>query len=142
MKKNLLFLTVVLMLALVVTGCGETGATEEPATEEPAGEVEVLTAEEAEFNERGHKAVIEITRENGQIVAVDYNEIYEEGGSKKEDTEYNENMEGVSGISFTDGVAALEAALIDAQDPGAVDVVSGATSSSEKFVKLANEALQ
>ncbi len=141
MKKSLLVLMFVLIMALVATGCGGTGATEE-AVEEPAGDVEVLTAEESEFNERGHKAVIEITRENGQIVAVDFNEIYEEGGNKKEDAEYNENMEAVSGTSFVDGVAALEAALIESQDPDAVDVVSGATSSSDKFVELAKEALQ
>lgn len=141
MKKSFLLMVLVLMISLVVAGCGGTDATEE-TVEESAGDVEVLRAEESEFNERGHKAVIEITRENGQIIAVDYNEIYEEGGSKKEDEEYNANMEAASGTAFVDGVAALEAALIETQDPAEVDVVSGATSSSGKFVELAIEALQ
>ncbi|SDY78131.1 FMN-binding protein [Tindallia californiensis] len=142
MKRSLLFVSIILILSLMVVGCGDSGATEEVTTEETAGEVEVLTAEETEFNERGHKAVIEITRENGEIVAVNYNEVYEDGGSKKEDEDYNANMEAGSGIAFVDAVAELEEALIAAQDPEAVDVVSGATSSHGKFVELAKEALQ
>ena len=137
MKKVALIVALVLIGTVTLAGCGDTGAT---AVEEPAQDG-VFTAEEPEFSERGHKAVVEVTLEDGQITAVAYDEVYEEGGGKKGDSEYNATMEGVSGISFDDAVAELEAALIESQNIDEVDVVSGATSSSEKFVSLVKEAL-
>ncbi len=50
-------------------------------------------------------------------------------------------MEGASGVSPENAYEQLEDSLIKTQDPDKIDGVSGATSSSESFKKLAKEAL-
>lgn len=131
MKK---FLVLALSLTLVLTlavGC---------ASEDAALEDGTFTAE-GEMDDHGWKPVIEILVENGEITAVDYNEVNEEGGLKSEDEEYSDSMEGVSGVRPADAYEELENALISSQDVDQVDAVSGATGSSETFKALANEAL-
>ncbi|KXG77055.1 FMN-binding protein [Thermotalea metallivorans] len=98
-------------------------------------------AAEAAPDERGWKAEIAVTYENGKIVKVVYNEVKEDGTKKREDAEYNKSFKEKSGISAEEAHAALEKALIEKQDPSAVDVVTGATGTSNKFKALAAEAI-
>ncbi len=100
----------------------------------------VFTAE-TEADERGWKAVLEITVENGQIVAVDFDEVNEEDARKSEDEAYAERMSAATDITPAEAYEALEQALLDNQDIEAVETVTGATSSTEKFQKLVKEAL-
>ena len=125
-----LSLIAILVLALVV-GCTSDEAKFEDGT---------YTAE-SQPDERGWKGVIEIVVEGGEIVSVDYDELDEEGNRKSEDDEYAEAMKGASGVSPAEAYEQLETALVNRQDPDEIDLVTGATSSSEQFKSLAKEAL-
>lgn len=103
---------------------------------------DTYTASEAEFDDHGWKSEIAITFKDDKIVEVVYNEVNDKGEKKRENEEYNTKMKDKSGISAVDAQAALEKALVDSQDADAVDVVSGATSTSEKFKALAKEAME
>lgn len=131
MKK---FLALALVLTLILTmtvAC----------TTDQAGFEDGTHTAEGEIDDHGWKPVIEIVVEDGQITSVDYDEYNEAGELKSEDDEYADSMEGVSGVRPVDAYEQLENNLINSQNVDQVDVVSGATASSEAFKNLANEAL-
>lgn len=97
---------------------------------------------ESDMDENGWKGVIDITVKNGKITKVKYNEVDKDQNKKTEDVEYSEAMENSSGISPKNAYDQLEEALINTQDPDKIDSVAGATSSSQQFKKLAEEALK
>ncbi|WZL72267.1 FMN-binding protein [Clostridiaceae bacterium 35-E11] len=102
---------------------------------------DTYTASEAEFDDHGWKSEIAITFKDDKIAEVVYNEVNDKGEKKRESEEYNTKMKAKSGVSAVDAQTALEKAFVDSQDIEAVDVVSGATSTSEKFKALAKEAM-
>ncbi|MFZ5967210.1 MAG: FMN-binding protein [Bacillota bacterium] len=103
---------------------------------------DTYTAAETEADERGWKSEIAITYENGKITKVVYNEVNQNDGQKKrESAEYNDSFKAKSGITAEEAQSTLEKALVEKQDVDAVDVVTGATSTSEKFKTLAKEAM-
>ena len=99
------------------------------------------SASEEAYDERGWKGEIAITFENDVITSVVYNEANEEGLTKRDDEAYNAAFLEAKGVTNKDSVIALEAQLLDVQDINSVDVVTGATSSSTKFMELAKQAL-
>lgn len=96
---------------------------------------------ETEPDERGWKSAIEIIVKDGKISSVDYDEYNEEGGRKSEDQEYSDSMKAVSGTAPAEAYQLLEDALVKRQNIDEVELVSGATGSSETFKALAKEAL-
>ena len=96
---------------------------------------------ESDIDENGWKGLINITVENKEITIVDYDEIDENDNKKTEDEEYSETMDNASGIRPEDAFEELEEALINTQNAEQIDAVTGATSSSEQFKKLAEKAL-
>ena len=71
-----------------------------------------------------------------------YNEFNgETNAMKREDKDYNEKMTGVSGIGPAEYEPQLEKALIEKQSSD-IDVITGATSSSNQFKKLAEKVLK
>lgn len=130
MKKKFSFILLTVSMILVV-GC--TGG--------KANYEDGLHSEEAEIDDRGWKSTITITVVDGKIKEVDYDEVNEEGISKTKDTEYAELMKKETGISPEEAFQKLEKELKLSQDVDKVDVVSGATSSSNEFKSLAKEAL-
>lgn len=132
--KKFLSISLVFILTLgILVGC-----TEKSTVEYEDGTFNV----ELEADERGWKPILEITVENGKITEVNYDEVNEEGVLKSTDEEYAESMKGVSGVSPAEAYELLEKDLIDKQDVDKVDMVSGATTSSENFKELVNEALK
>ncbi|WP_058486814.1 FMN-binding protein [Defluviitalea phaphyphila] len=98
---------------------------------------------EGEPDERGWKPVITIEVKDGKIASVDYDEVNEEEGTTKQDNEeYNNLMKEKNGIGPADFFPQLESALVEKQDPEAVDVISGATHGSESFKEVAKKALE
>ena len=144
MKNKKLF---ALMCASVValgslTACSqapaETPATEAPATEEAAALKDgSYRAEYDKADERGWKAFVEATVEGGQITAATFDYANEAGGLKSADEEYNAKMKEIAGTSPAEFAPALAEGFVTAQDPAKVDVVTGATSSSNDFTTLA-----
>lgn len=92
-------------------------------------------------DDRGYTAEIAITFKDGKITEVVYNETGSDDVKKRDNQEYNDKMKGVSGTSWLEGATALEKALVEKQDVAKVDAVTGATSLSARFKKLAEEAL-
>ena len=116
---------------------------EEPVAEdeEAAGEEKIVKVE-SEFDERGWKQVLEVTFDGDTIVAAHFDYENEAGDLKSEDEEYNTNMKEKSGVSAAEAMDLLTADLVAKQDPNEVDVVSGATGTSEGFIALAKEAVE
>jgi len=94
---------------------------------------------ESGFDERGWKFVHEITSEGGKITAstADYED--KDGNLKSENAEYNATMKEKSGVSSAESTDKLDEELLAAQSAD-VEVVSGATNTSENF-KKSTEAL-
>ncbi|HFI0076415.1 TPA: FMN-binding protein [Streptococcus suis] len=94
---------------------------------------------ESGFDERGWKFVHEITIEGGKITAstADYED--KDGNLKSENAEYNATMKEKSGVSSAEATDKLDEELLAAQSAD-VEVVSGATTTSENF-KKSTEAL-
>ncbi|HFI0734080.1 TPA: FMN-binding protein [Streptococcus suis] len=149
MKKTKWMLKSLLVLGAAVTlvACG---AKEESTTSSTA---ETTTSEsssasawkdgtykaESGFDERGWKFVHEITIEGGKITAstADYED--KDGNLKSENAEYNATMKEKSGVSSAESTDKLDEELLAAQSAD-VEVVSGATHTSENF-KKSTEAL-
>ena len=135
MKKFLAFALVLTLILTMTVAC-----TTEESPDSAAFEDGTHTAE-GELDDHGWQPVIEILVEDGQIRSVNYDEENEAGELKSEDDEYADAMENVSEVRPADAYEQLENDLIDSQDVDQVDVVSGATASSETFKDLAIEAL-
>lgn len=89
--------------------------------------------EEKNIGSTGWRFVMNMTVSDGQITSSDYNYLNADGELKTDDDEYQETMTEKSGIGPQDFVPQLNESLIETQDPAAIDVVSGATGSSEAF---------
>lgn len=131
MKKFLLLGLVLTLVLVMAVGCTSNEAKYEDGTYKAEGELD----------DHGWKPVIEVVVQNGEITSVNYDEFNEAGDLKSEDEDYAAAMEGVSGVRPADAYEELENGLLSSQDVDKVDLVSGATSSSEAFKKLAKEAL-
>ena len=133
MKKILLGLTLTSSLVLAACGADE-GTTDEAATGE-----ETYRIEEQNFGETGWKEALEITVADGEITDANWESVDEDGNAKLEDDEYQEAMSGAVGVGPQDFIPELEESLVNAQEPADVEVVSGATSTSEKFQDYAQQ---
>lgn len=105
---------------------------------------ETYTAED-EADERGWIGHIEITFEDGEMVDVEYDEVKKEGrkiiARKTEDEDYAERWEEKSDITPEEAYDELAERLLTADVPSEVDAVTGATGTSSRFIKLAEQAL-
>jgi major membrane immunogen (membrane-anchored lipoprotein) len=153
--KKLLALTLVLFLVVaLVAGCSsqkkQEGQPNQPQ-EQQGGQQEqqqatfkdgTYYAEEKDFNEQGWKGLVTVIVKDGKITNVFYDEINKEGKLKSFDPEYGPKMKEKSGTTPVEAYAKLEQSLIEKQNPEAVDVVTGATHTSEAFKALVAEALK
>ncbi|HLR21280.1 MAG TPA: FMN-binding protein [Tissierellaceae bacterium] len=131
--KKILTLGLILILSLsVLVACQQ--------SDETAYEDGSYNAE-SDLDDNGWKGVIDIKVEDSKITEVNYDEVDENENKKTEDEEYSEDMDNSSGIMPEDAYEQLEEALINTQNPDQIDAIAGATSSSEQFKKLAEEAL-
>ncbi len=98
--------------------------------------------EETDYDDRGWKSTLEVVVKNGNIDSVNYEEVNEKGEIKSEDEEYGETMKQTTGISPKEAYEKLEKSLLKKQNFEKVDTVSGATYSSENFIKLLKKSLK
>lgn len=136
MKK---LLSGLLLSGLLLAACGNS----EDAAGTPDGDLQdgTYTVADQEFGETGWKENLEITIADGKITDAIWTSLDEDGNNKREDDEYQEAMSGVVEIGPQDFIPALEEDLVDTQDPAEVEVVTGATSTSDKFIDYAKQAL-
>lgn len=133
-KRVISLLAVAALATTIFVGCGN----KEEAKK--SGLKDGTYTEKSEKDERGYEASIEIEVKDGKIAAVKYDEVGEKG-SKKDDTEYNAKMKEAKGTNPSEAFPKLEESLVEKQDVASVDVVTGATSSSDSFKTLAEKAL-
>ncbi len=93
----------------------------------------------------GWTGTISVTYRRGRIEEVEYDEVRFAGGGvaarKSSDRAYAERYEAVSGVIPKQVFELLEADLIRTGSPDQVDVVTGATESTNRFVALARRVL-
>lgn len=121
--------------ALLLTACGSDSAT----TTEDGLQDGTYAIEDLNFGETGWKESLEIVVDGGEITDATFTSLDEEGNNKLEDEGYQEAMSGVTGVGPQDFIPELEESLVTAQNPTEVEVVTGATSTSEKFVDYAEQ---
>ncbi len=93
-------------------------------------------AEFQNYDSRGYKDFIELSVEGGVVHSFQYNAVNEDGLLKSEDLDYREAMEGELDIYPARFSQDLVNQYLDTQDIDEVDVVAGATYSSESFIAL------
>lgn len=93
------------------------------------------------FDDHGWKPQLELTIKDHKIAAANFDYVNEEGKLKTEDEGYKAAMEPKSGTYPAKYTEELEKQLVDKQLIGDVDVISGATTSSNNFKALVEYAL-
>jgi len=137
LRKSLLFLAVVTLLASLPSGCT-------PNSTAPLqnGSYSVTFDD---FDTTGWKAYLVINVQNSTIIDVEYDYIgsSDNGGLlKSEDSSYAEAMFSVAGTKPQLYIQQLEENLLTHQDPNKIETVSGATTSTKDFKKFARLALE
>ena len=135
MKKLLAGLT--LSSALLLAACGSDDAADTPA--EGGLQDGTYALEELNFGGTGWKEGLEIVVADGKITDATWSSVNEAGELKIEDDNYQETMLGTDGVGPQDFIPGLEEALVEAQDPSDVEVISGATGTSDKFKEYAQQ---
>lgn len=134
-KKILAGLT--LSSALLLAACGSDNAADTPA--EGGLQDGTYSLEELNFGETGWKEALEIVVADGKITDASFSSLDEMGNSKIDSDEYQEAMSNVVEVGPQEFIPTLEDSLVDTQNPSDVEVVTGATSTSEKFKDYAQQ---
>jgi major membrane immunogen (membrane-anchored lipoprotein) len=129
--NRIAIVAVAVALAMLVGGCGG-GFPKESGTTKVAMD---------SADDHGYQGRIAITFDGGKIKGVVYDEVNKAGRSKGSDAAYAKQMEPASGTTPAKAVKELVSRLIAAQDPGQVQAVTGATQTSDRFKKLAAQAV-
>ncbi|GAB5147746.1 extracellular electron transfer flavoprotein PplA [Enterococcus faecalis] len=114
-----------------------------PAKKVAGGDLKDGTYKLEEKNEKnGYCAVFEMTVKDGKITESKYDNINADGKSKTEDTKYEESMKAKSGVGPKEYIKQLNDSFVKAQSASGVEVVTGATHSSESFQNYAQQLIQ
>ena len=97
---------------------------------------------EKKKEKNGYRAVFEMTVKDGKITESKYDNINADGKSKTEDTKYEESMKAKSGVGPKEYIKQLNDSFVKAQSASGVEVVTGATHSSESFQNYAQQLIQ
>ena len=151
LEKGFKFAATLLASSFVLAACGSTDdststedsdtadTTEEAGTDSTELQDGSYSLEEQNFDENGWRVVFDMTVSDGQITESNYDYENEAGELKSEDEGYQEAMKDKVGVGPAEYLPDLNEQLEETQDPSEVDVVSGATHSSESFVEYAQQ---
>lgn len=131
------WIPVLFIPALLFAGCA-------PKTAAPLSDGTFSVAYE-EPDATGWTAFLELTVKDGKIAQVNFDywgSGEAQGTVKSENPAYNEAMAAVTGTKPEEYLALLEADLLKSQDVDQVDLITGATTSSEDFKTFARLALE
>lgn len=99
------------------------------------------TLEETNYS-NDYRVVFSIVVKDGKIAESKYDNLNEAGESKKENAEYNKMMLEKAGIAPEEFIPAFNEALVAAQTPTGIEVISGATHSFRAFQNYAQQLIQ
>lgn len=86
-----------------------------------------------------YRTVFTMVVKDGKITDSKFDNINKDGKSKADDAAYNKQMKKIAKTDPKEYIAKLNSEFVKAQEPGKVDVVSGATESSHSFVNYAEQ---
>ncbi|HFI0352256.1 FMN-binding protein [Streptococcus suis] len=134
---------VVLGAALTLVACGSSSSSSTTSSSSSAATATLKDGTykaESGKDDYGYKIVHTLTVKDGKISESKFDYEAEDGSLKSTNEEYNKNMKDKAGVSAGEAIEKLNAALVETQDISSVEVVSGATHTSEDF-KKSTEAL-
>lgn len=131
MRRVLVKVSFAVLAAALLAGCGG-GFPKESANTKVAVD---------SFDDHGWQGRIAVTFDGGRIKSVAFDEFNKGGRLKSRDAAYAKQMEPASGTTPAKAIAELVQRLVAAQDPEKVQAVTGATTTSDRFKKLAREAM-
>lgn len=141
-KKLLLKGLVLFGATVALAACGSsstTSSSNSSSTATATWQDGTYTAESG-VDDYGYKIVHSITIKDGKITESTFDYADKDGGLKSENAEYNTSMKEKAGVSAKEAIDQLNAELVKTQALSDVDVVTGATHTSEDF-KKSTEAL-
>lgn len=155
---KLLTVTASAMLILAACGQGEEGENKKQGSDitenaaQETNDVKIVAGAplqdgtysltEKELDDHGWKASMAITVKDGKITESTYDYENAEGQLKSEDEGYQEAMKDKTGVGPKDFIPQLNEALVAQQDAQKVDIVTGATHSSDAFLNYAQQLIQ
>ena len=156
MKKIVSGFAVVAFSTLALAACGgnddkdtaassSTSSSEavKPAEKVAGGDLKDGTYKLEEKNyANGYRVVFDMTVKDGKITKSNYDYLNEDGKSKKDDADYEKNMKEKTKTGPKEYIPELNKSLEQTQNPDAVEVVTGATHSSENFKNYSQQLVQ
>lgn len=134
---------VVLGAVLTLVACGSSSSSSTTSSSSSAATATLKDGTykaESGKDDYGYKIVHTLTVKDGKISESKFDYEAEDGSLKSTNEEYNKNMKDKAGVSAGEAIEQLNAALVKEQDLSAVEVVSGATQTTNDF-KKSTEAL-
>lgn len=151
-NKKLSVWTLTLASTLLLAACGsgdtetDTGTVSDSSAESAVGTDEVTGLQDGTYklveknlDDNGWKVDFTIEVTDGEISSSDYDYLNEAGEKKSEDEGYQTAMADKVGTGPQDYLPDLNEQLVEKQDPAEVEVVTGATHSSENFKVYAQQ---
>ncbi|MCI5774881.1 MAG: FMN-binding protein [Aerococcus sp.] len=147
LKKRLLSSALLFTSFITLAACGNNdeaadNKAAEPATEETgsnAADAEALKDGEYKLetpmSDNGWRTEVVMTVTDGKVADINVESYDKDDNKKSEDEEYQKNMKAESGTSSNEAYEQLTKQFVETGDPDKVDVVSGATHTSESFKK-------
>lgn len=157
LKKVAMGITVVMASSLLLVGCGSNddsskdkkdSDTKQTETKKTAAKTDgtmtdgTYKLEEKNYDDNGWKAFMSIEVKDGKITKSDYDYKNKDGKLKSEDADYEKAMKAKEGVGPQEYLKQLNDSLVEKQAAGSVEVVSGATHSSDVFINYANQLIQ
>lgn len=158
-KKFLVGFAALTFTALVLGACSPDSKTEGSSSSAPAASSSEVVAssteatpsvalqdgtytlEETDYS-NDYRVVFSIVVKDGKIAESKYDNLNEAGESKAENADYNKMMVEKAGIGPEEFIPAFNEALIAAQNPVNIEVISGATHSFRAFQNYAQQLIQ
>ncbi len=131
MRRIFSILLSVLLVAPVLTACGDQGGFQDGH----------YTAQMSEFS-HGWKEYITILVKGGNIISVEYNAENASGFIKSWDNTYMQTMLHTNGTYPNEYTRYYAGQLLEGQGQGGIDAITGATSSHGTFQQLAQAVLE
>lgn len=131
MKRFFVMLLSLLLMAPLLTGCGNQAGLQDG----------YYTAQASEFS-HGWKEYITILVKGGKIVSVEYNAENASGFIKSWDNAYMQSMLRAQGTYPNEYTRDYANQLLEGQGEGSIDTITGATSSHGSFQILAQAVLE
>ena len=141
MKKFIGLALVSVLSVSMLAGCGSSSKKTD-ASKEATYKDGKYRASFDKADTHGWNAFTEIEIKDGKIATVDFDYLNKDNKRKSEDAAYTKAMAPKSGTSPDKFCPQLEKALIDKQDIEKVDVVTGATTSTNNMKQLAKLVLE